>query len=107
VTVEFPEDVWYVVVEDPLPSGTEAVDASLELTAVGEGGAAPPRWRGVVRDGPVEFYTTWAPGGVYEYTYLVRATAPGQYRVMPAEVKLVYDPERWGRSGSAILRIAS
>jgi uncharacterized protein YfaS (alpha-2-macroglobulin family) len=106
VTVEFPEDAWYVVVSDPLPSGTEAVGSSLDLTSVDQSGAPAPRWRGVVRDGKVVFYTTRAPHGVQEYTYLVRATTPGQYRVMPTEAKLVYDPGRWGRSGSATLRIA-
>lgn len=105
LTVEFPENVWYVVVEDPLPSGTQPVEVSPEVTAPNEGGAAPPRSHGVVRDGRVMFYTTWALGGVYEYTYLVRATTPGQYRIMPTEVTEMYAPQVWGRSASQDLTV--
>jgi uncharacterized protein YfaS (alpha-2-macroglobulin family) len=105
LTVEFPDDAWYIIVEDPLPSGTEPVEVSPEVTAPDEGGAAPHRSHGVVRDGRVMFYTTWAPGGVYEYTYLVRATTPGQYRVMPTEVTQMYAPQVWGRSASQDLTI--
>jgi len=106
VTVEFPEDVWYVVMEDPLPSGTKAVEVGPQVAAADGAGDALPRSFGVLRDGRTNLYATFMPGGVYEYTYLLRATTPGQYRVMPTEVKLVYDPERWGRSGSDVLRIA-
>jgi hypothetical protein len=105
LTVEFPDDAWYIVVEDPLPSGTEPVEVSPEVTGPDEDGDAPHRSHGVVRDGRVVFYTTWAPGGVYEYTYLVRATTPGQYRVMPAEVTLTYAPQVWGRSASQDLTV--
>jgi uncharacterized protein YfaS (alpha-2-macroglobulin family) len=105
LTVEFPDDAWYIIVEDPLPSGTEPVEVSPEVTAPDEGGHAPHPSHGVVRDGRVMFYTTRAPGGVYEYTYLVRATTPGQYRVMPTEVTQMYAPQVWGRSASQDLTI--
>jgi uncharacterized protein YfaS (alpha-2-macroglobulin family) len=106
LTVECPADAWYVLVEDPLPPGTEPVEVTRGQLAPDRGEAATTRSVGVVREGKAVFYTTSLRGGTYEYTYLVRATTPGQYRIMPAEVKVAYDPEIWGRSGSATLRIA-
>jgi uncharacterized protein YfaS (alpha-2-macroglobulin family) len=105
LTVEYPEHVWYVVVEDPLPPGTEPVEVTPEVRALDEGADAAQRSHGVVRDGRVVFYTTWVPGGVYEYTYLVRATTPGQYRVMPTEVTQMYAPQVWGRSAGQDLTV--
>jgi uncharacterized protein YfaS (alpha-2-macroglobulin family) len=105
LTVEFPDDAWYVVVEDPLPAGTEPVEDAQGLIAPDPGGGAGPRSLGVVHEGKAVFLTTSLPGGTYEYTYLVRATTPGQYRVMPAEVKASQDPTIWGRSGSVALTI--
>jgi uncharacterized protein YfaS (alpha-2-macroglobulin family) len=107
LTVELPDDAWYVVVEDPLPAGTEPVEDAQGLIAPDEGGGARPRSLGVVREGKAVFYTTSLPGGTYEYSYLVRATTPGEYRVMPAEVTQMYAPQFWGRSASQDLTVGS
>jgi predicted RNA-binding protein len=39
LTVELPEDKWYVIVEDPLPAGTEAVNGTLSTIGTGEAGS--------------------------------------------------------------------
>jgi uncharacterized protein YfaS (alpha-2-macroglobulin family) len=105
--VEFPDDAWYVVMEDPMPPGAELVRVSPLVSA--EGGTANMGLRAQSQESAqgVVFLTPWVPAGVWEYTYLVRATASGEFRVMPAEARLMYDPGKWGRSSSNSLSITS
>ncbi|HJX38718.1 MAG TPA: MG2 domain-containing protein, partial [Anaerolineae bacterium] len=104
--VEFPEDAWYVVLEDSVPPGTELVRISPLVTR--QGGTSEDGFgaKGRADVQGVAFFTDWLPAGVYEYSYLVRATTVGDFRVMPAEASLMYDPGIWGRSSSGSLRVA-
>lgn len=118
ITVIAPDDLHYVVVEDPLPAGCEAVDMSLETTSVvGE----RPSMQAVtaeeedywyrrygwgwwwfshseLRDEKVALFASYLPRGAYEYTYLMRASVPGTYNVIPTSAYAMYFPEIWGRS---------
>jgi uncharacterized protein YfaS (alpha-2-macroglobulin family) len=118
LTLVAPTDLHYVVVEDPLPAGFEGVDLSLKTTSVV--GEAPSlrkqspeeesRWVGwqgwgwwwfshsEMRDEKVALFATYLPRGTYEYTYLMRASVPGEYRVMPTAAYEMYFPEVFGRS---------
>jgi hypothetical protein len=103
--IELSADGWYVVVEDPLPAGVEAVHSSAQLSTL-EGDSRVYRTASAVMgEQEVVFLSSWLPAGVYEFHYLVRATTPGAFRAMPAEVTLMYEPAVWGRSGSAVIRI--
>lgn len=139
ITLVAPETLHYVVVEDPLPAGFEAVDVSLRTASqaaqgpairrgeptptpaegapgVGGGENAPiqtfdqPYWsfwtHSEVRDNRVSLYATQLAPGVYEYTYLMRAAAPGQFKVLPTTAYEMYFPERFGRSAAASFPIA-
>jgi uncharacterized protein YfaS (alpha-2-macroglobulin family) len=105
VRIELPDDAWYVVVEDPLPAGTQVVQIDPQVSAIVEGVDAEVRSYGTYSDQGVTFFSSRLAAGAYEYTYLVRAATPGEFRAMPAEARLLYDPRRWGRSGSAAMRI--
>lgn len=118
VTVVAPTDLYYVTVEDPLPAGCEAVDVTLNTTSVV--GEAPMvenltlqeedawyRWYGwgwwwfsnsEMRDEKVTLFSTYLPRGTYEYTYVMRASVPGTYHVMPTTAYEMYYPEVFGRS---------
>ncbi len=105
LTVELPDDLWYVVVEDPLPAGTEAINGTLNTTAIGEMGDHHYWSHPELRDEKAVFFTTRLWEGVHEYTYLIRATTAGTFRAMPAEVTPMYEPDIWGRSTSAVFHI--
>lgn len=105
VRIELPDDAWYVVVEDSLLAGTEIVQISPQVSAIGEGVDTQVRSHGTSSGQGVTFFFSRLAAGTYEYTYLVRAATPGEFRVMPAEARLLYDPGLWGRSGSATMRI--
>jgi uncharacterized protein YfaS (alpha-2-macroglobulin family) len=118
LTIIAPTDLHYVVVEDPLPAGFEGVDLSLKTTSVvgeqptlrnrtAEEEAGWLRWQGYgwwwfshseMRDEKVTLFATYLPRGTYEYTYLMRASLPGEFLVMPGTAYQMYFPEVFGRT---------
>jgi len=118
LTVVALQDLHYLIVEDPLPSGLEAVDTALKTTSlvvqentgmVSKGDSAKeksgPRWwqydyfsRVEPRDDRVALFATYLPKGTYQYTYLAQATSEGRFQAMPARGYEMYFPEVSGRS---------
>jgi uncharacterized protein YfaS (alpha-2-macroglobulin family) len=106
LTVEAPRDLWYVVIEDPLPAGTEAINGTLN-TATLRGQQAEYFWSYPdLRDEKAVFFSTFLWKGTNTYTYLIQALTSGSFRAMPAEAYAMYEPDLWGRSASAAFKIA-
>ncbi len=118
LTLITPHDRYYVVVEDPLPAGGEAVDTGLATTSLL---AMSPRlerentrfwwwwhWysRSELRDSKVVLFADYLSAGTYEYSYTFRATLPGDYHVIPTTATEFYFPEVFGRSDGRLLTIA-
>jgi uncharacterized protein YfaS (alpha-2-macroglobulin family) len=83
----------YLALEDPLPAGVEAIqDTSaypLERTP------ANSWWYGSrveYRDSRTVFFQESFENGRYEYSYLVKVIAPGQFRAIPAQISPMYVP---------------
>jgi uncharacterized protein YfaS (alpha-2-macroglobulin family) len=120
LTIIAPSDLYYLVVEDPFPAGTEAVDVQLKTTsAVGEAPELrltdPWSWDGwgwwwfshtELRDEKAVLFATHLPAGTYEYTYLIRAGLPGEYRVLPTTAYEMYFPEVFGRGDGMLFTIS-
>lgn len=124
LTLVAPNDLYYVVVEDPLPAGGEGIDTGLATTSLLEQSpelrrqAESPMWaefyywwwhwysRSEMRDEKVVLFADYLPKGTYEYTYTFRATLPGEYRVIPTVASEMYFPEVFGRSDGRLLTIA-
>jgi hypothetical protein len=118
VTLTLPQDIYYFVLEDPIPAGTEAIDTSLLTTS--QTNTAPsirpdrdPRWwwgwwlfdRNEMRDEEVDLYADFLPRGTYTYTYQVRASFPGEYQTMPSHAYAFYFPEVFGRGDGTLFTI--
>ncbi len=120
LTLIAPTDLYYLVIEDPLPAGCEALDTSLATTrtveesqglvnveAKGKG----PWWWGLwpshaeLRDEKVALFVTQLARGAYEYTYQVRCTTPGEFKVLPATAFEMYEPDVFGRSAGSAFQI--
>lgn len=103
---------YHVALVDPLPAGLEIVNPALAVS-----GSIPqdPQnsdyrygwwWWGTwyehqnLRDERAEAFTSLLWDGVYDYTYIARATTPGTFVVPPAKAEEMYSPEVFGRSGS-------
>ena len=119
LTIIAPHDLYYVVVEDPLPAGAEAVDTSLATTSLlepepelrrDEGGRPFGWWwrwysRSEMRDEKVVLFAEQLPAGTYTYRYAFRATQPGTYRVIPTTAREFYFPEVFGRAGGRLFTV--
>lgn len=106
-----PSRRYHVALVDPLPAGFEIINPAL---AGSESVPSDPSsrsnygwwWWGSwyqhqnLRDDRAEAFTTYLWDGVYEYSYVARATTPGAFVVPPAKAEEMYSPEVFGRSGS-------
>ena len=113
-----PNDLYYVVLEDPLPAGAEAVDTSLLTTSVvGEPPTLSPTdplyygwgwwWfsNTDLRDEKVVLFARYLPKGTYEYTYTIHASLPGTYQVIPTQAREYYFPEVLGHGDGVVFKI--
>jgi uncharacterized protein YfaS (alpha-2-macroglobulin family) len=56
-----------------------------------------------LRDDRAEAFTPLLWDGVYDYTYVARATTPGTFVVPPSKAEEMYSPEVFGRSASDLV----
>ena len=105
IAVDHPVD--HVVIEDPLPAGYEAIDASFATslqTIVPQTDNWEVEGRQIYRDRVVAYASHLEPG-VYDMHYLVRSVTPGLFGWPGARVYLEEAPEQFGRSASAVLEL--
>ena len=110
----------YVAVTDPLPAGFEAVESWFATTArdlgrIQDEGGQPLDWmswwqRGgfdhVERlDDRVRLFATRLAEGHHEFSYIVRATTAGTFKVAPAHAEEMYEPEVFGRTATTIIDV--
>jgi uncharacterized protein YfaS (alpha-2-macroglobulin family) len=128
VVVVTPSPREFVVIDDPLPAGFEAVDARLSTTgssadidaaearagadgnpdpdATAAGGAyLPSAFIRENRDDRVLFFVDHMAAGMYHYRYLARATSLGTYVLPPTKVEEMYTPEVFGRTGAETIKV--
>ncbi|HRJ44608.1 MAG TPA: hypothetical protein PL105_22120, partial [Caldilineaceae bacterium] len=121
VSLNVPTDAHFLLLEVPIPAGTEAIDPRLAITGneftgpeFGTGGLDPWQefwWRYWVptqtdiRDEKVALFADHLTPGSYDYTFQVRASIPGEYRVLPARAELMYFPDVWGRSSGGLFTV--
>jgi uncharacterized protein YfaS (alpha-2-macroglobulin family) len=120
-----PADREFVVIDDALPAGLEAVDLSLRTSASLPPFEGAPRLRGDVNEGPPgqrwlygswdsSWWTPWEHKeirddrvlyfarqlwkGSYQASYVARATTAGTFVRPPAQAEEMYNPAVRGRS---------
>jgi hypothetical protein len=104
---------YHVALVDPLPAGLEPMNPALAVTGPIPQDPQEQAERGRywwwsstwyehqnLRDERAEAFTTQLWEGVWEYTYVARATTPGNFVVPPAKAEEMYFPETFGRSAS-------
>ena len=114
LTMAAPSRRYHVALVDPLPAGLEAMNPALAVT-----GSVPEDqnanegrrsyywwWYGTwfehqnLRDERAEAFTSLLWEGIYNYSYVARATTPGSFVVPPAKAEEMYHPETFGRSST-------
>lgn len=118
---------YHVALVDNLPAGLEILNPGLAVTEVIPGdtggntgvitygtrsfGYGSYYWRQYwfehqnFRDERAEAFTALLWEGVYNYSYVARATTPGQFIVPPAKAEEMYHPETFGRTGTDFVKI--
>ncbi len=99
---------YQVALVDPLPAGLEPMNPELAVTGSipQDPNASSSFWAGAwyqhqnMRDDRVEAFTSLLWEGVHEYTYVARATTPGDFVVPPPKAEEMYAPETFGRGSS-------
>jgi uncharacterized protein YfaS (alpha-2-macroglobulin family) len=118
----------FVVVDDPLPAGFEAVDSHLATTSSALG-AGQSEWcsdcsgedgrdevaagrtffehydQRELRDDRVLFFVDHMEAGMFHYRYLARATTIGKFVVPSTRVEEMYTPETFGRNGASLVSV--
>ncbi len=126
----------FVVIDDPLPAGFEAIDARLATSSPslsldsrdhdgdsedeGDDGDSDADDDDVamgrtyfssnyvreVRDDRVLFFVDHLPAGMFRYRYLARATTLGHFILPPTRAEEMYAPEVFGRTAAATVTVA-
>lgn len=120
LTIVVPQDVHYLLVDDPLPAGLEIVDQSLSTSP--QSLEIPEQytqedllWKGwgwwyfthvQFRDERVQLSTSYLPAGTYIYTYLVRAFTAGEFNTIPPTAQEFYFPEVYGRGTGSTFTVS-
>jgi hypothetical protein len=117
LTLTVPDTMYYLVIEDYIPAGTEVLDASLKTSQQGtepQFDPAQPFDEGwgwwyfgdpQIYDDHIAWATDSLPPGTYELTYQLVILQPGEYRVLPARAWQFYFPEVQGTSAGEIFEI--
>jgi len=112
LTMVAPMRRYHVALVDPLPAGLEPVNPDLAVTgtlpadpSANQGDRYWWWWRTWyehenMRDERVEAFASLLWDGVHEYTYVARATTPGEFVVPPPKAEEMYHPETFGRTGT-------
>ncbi|HEV8245967.1 MAG TPA: alpha-2-macroglobulin family protein, partial [Polyangiaceae bacterium] len=113
----------YLVIDDPLPAGFEAIDSNLATTAswlavpsgtsepesddrIAHGRAYLDVWqRRELRDDRALFFVDHLPAGMVHFRYLARATTLGSFLVPPTKAEEMYEPETFGRTAASRIEV--
>lgn len=111
--VDADDEYEYVMVTDPIPAGCEVVKDNSRYPISGE-----RYWRGYydyeswgymysgreIHDDHTAFFVSrlW---GDRVFTYVLEPYLPGVYHTMPAEVSLMYFPDKRGHSSEAVITV--
>ncbi len=126
LTMVAPSRRYHVALVDPLPAGFESLNPALAVTegipeakqqeamvtygsrSFGLGWwLSRPVWfdHQNLRDDRAEAFTSLLWEGVYNYSYVARATTPGEFVVPPVKAEEMYHPETFGRGKTDRMRI--
>jgi alpha-2-macroglobulin len=124
LTVTIPQDMYFVIVKDTIPSGVEIIDPNLNTSRrvfaptagpdtpaydlrdpFGAGYCAWLFGQAQIRDQGVTWTAPYLPAGTYQLTYRVVPVTAGEFRVLPAQAYQYYFSDVQGTSSGSIFTI--
>jgi len=112
LTMVAPSRRYHVALADPMPAGFESLNPALAVTgSIPQDPADSTKtrywwWRWTwyehqnLRDQRAEAFASLLWDGIHTYTYVARATTPGEFIVPPPKAEEMYSPEVFGRGGT-------
>lgn len=95
ITLHVPQNLEYVVIEDPYAAGCEVTERGTAEETVEWG----YWWSSIdVRDDKVAFFARDLPRGKHVIEYNLRAQTPGEYHALPTFLQPMYAPGIWAES---------
>jgi len=112
LTVVVPDSLHYVVIDDPLPAGLEAIDASLQTSQQVPDSYTTQNYDlygwgwwyfyyKQIYDTKVVMSADYLPAGTYVITYMARASSAGSFNVLPVTASEFYFPDVAGRGAGS------
>ncbi|MCS7264453.1 MAG: hypothetical protein NZ805_06440 [Armatimonadetes bacterium] len=99
------QDLEYVMVEDPLPSGWEVVQREVGEPAQVEGLTSDWWTKVEIHDDRLALFMTYMPKGTHHFSYLLRPETEGIQTALPTVAQIMYRPQIRGRGVEARLRV--
>lgn len=106
---------YHVALVDKLPAGLEIINTALKVSETVPNEPPPQKRSGIyrmnwfehenLRDERAEVFASLLADGVYEYSYVARATTPGNFVAPPAKAEEMYAPETFGRSRTDFVKV--
>jgi uncharacterized protein YfaS (alpha-2-macroglobulin family) len=107
LTVRLESPASFVLLEDHLPGGLEALNERLNTSPIGLSASSDSyieffwedlgyNFKQVLTD-RVTFFITQLEAGSHGFDYVARAVLPGTFLALPPEASAMYDPAAWGR----------
>jgi len=113
-----PKESLYVVVNDPLPAGLEAVNPTFlteseeqqrRMSQMDSGRQGPRWWRGFnhieMFDDRILLFADSLLPGIHTHRYLARALTPGFFQAPGTKIEEMYSPEVFGRSSELTIEV--
>ena len=96
----------YLLVEDPIPAGVEFIENDQYYRLKNQ----PPWWRYFYarrefHDDHAALFQTWFTGKEAQHLYLMKVVNPGKFRVSPARVQPMYQPQFLSTTDSKVLEV--
>ncbi|MCX6145307.1 MAG: Ig-like domain-containing protein [Ignavibacteriales bacterium] len=107
----------FIVIDDPLPAGFEAINERFKTTAswdrdIDDEKSEFQRWwrqfpfsNVELRDDRVVLFADDLPAGSHTFTYFVRTTSRGTFSLPSTRAEGMYEPEIFGRTSSQLITI--
>ena len=128
--VSLPAPRYFVVVNDPIPGGLEPVNRDLATASQIDAAKAKGQYAGgsiwfshndweeynvafwsfyhqELRHHAAIFYSDYLPAGNYHLAYVAQAIAPGEFNIMATQAEEMYEPDIYGKSVPATLKVVS
>jgi uncharacterized protein YfaS (alpha-2-macroglobulin family) len=103
-------DNGWVVIQDPIPAGASILGSGLgkDSSLLNPGNSVNQLWSTFEERSytAMKMYYYWFPKGTYEVEYRVRLNQAGEFQLPATRVEAMYNPDIYGLTPNAMMKVA-